>query len=128
MMKVCSVCKKEKPISEYPLDRHNKNGYMARCSECKNKAQCEARARKRAGLPPSGRRGRGSRNVSAYDELIEAIYEHGPIGEKELSKKLGFRAESRLTNLTLQDAPLTYNGERVVIVEDERGRLMLIGA
>lgn len=35
-MKVCSQCKNEKPLSDFPRDFRNKDGYQGRCRECYN--------------------------------------------------------------------------------------------
>lgn len=38
MSKQCSKCKKKKPLSEFPKDKHRQNGLYPYCRPCKNKA------------------------------------------------------------------------------------------
>ena len=35
--KVCASCKKEKEITEFSKDKHQKDGYTYSCKECRNK-------------------------------------------------------------------------------------------
>ena len=36
-MKVCNICKEEKPLTEFPKNRTKKDGYSLRCKECNRK-------------------------------------------------------------------------------------------
>ena len=36
--RICSVCKIEKPVSEYHKQKSNKSGYQAQCKKCQNAA------------------------------------------------------------------------------------------
>ena len=39
--KVCNVCNKRKPITEFSVNPHNKDGYQNYCKTCKRKLQRE---------------------------------------------------------------------------------------
>jgi nitrate/TMAO reductase-like tetraheme cytochrome c subunit len=41
--KICRLCEKDKPLSEYTKTKHNKSGIMARCKTCVNEYQAVGR-------------------------------------------------------------------------------------
>ena len=45
--KVCSKCGRELPITEFTLDKRNKDGHVGRCMDCVNAYQRESYARKK---------------------------------------------------------------------------------
>ena len=46
--KVCSQCGRELPITEFTLDKRNKDGHVGRCKDCVNAYQREGYARKKS--------------------------------------------------------------------------------
>lgn len=45
--KVCSKCGREFPITEFTLDKRNKDGHVGRCKDCVNAYQREGYARRK---------------------------------------------------------------------------------
>ncbi len=49
--KICTKCKKEKSLDEFPRKGSNRKGLRAQCKVCKNKDACDNRARNKKENP-----------------------------------------------------------------------------
>ena len=81
--KICRVCGKEKPISEFYTNANYKDGHFNNCKECHNKASIEARHKR-------NKRSSTDSPLSNFTprELIEELRARGYKGTLTFTKQI----------------------------------------
>lgn len=90
-MKICTKCRKEKPLSEFNRDKRTKGGYMPQCRVCVEKRRLMNVARKhvpvdRYGLTPTQIESLSENNQWTLKAIKSGYFEYlfvaPPYGEK----------------------------------------------